>query len=233
MRRGNNKGQEMEGKRKRWGVWGFYCFQLGLGVVIMAWRPAVFSSAPSPPSVSDPSAKWLLCVLFCVCIWSRTRQLDDFDYTVTCKLLPGITQIWQPQDFVDTLFDLSQFCSSSVSCLCAITDQLFIDLFLWEDEVCTEWFVVTAWAGQPELNARKTFQLTGRRFLLFNAFYESSTSWWSTSHSVLTARYGAASVSVLNQRCFPWLSISQDTAAFGTQPPARSILQKGKQMLLG
>ncbi len=50
VRRGSSEGQEMEGRRRRRGVWGFYCFQLGRGVVVMNWRPAVFSSAPSPPS---------------------------------------------------------------------------------------------------------------------------------------------------------------------------------------
>lgn len=50
VRRGSNKGQESEGKKEDGEYEVFYCFQLGLGVVIMAWRPAVCSSAPSPPS---------------------------------------------------------------------------------------------------------------------------------------------------------------------------------------
>lgn len=48
MRRGNNKGE----KRRDGEYEVFYGFQLGLGVVIMAWRPAACSSAPSPPSQS-------------------------------------------------------------------------------------------------------------------------------------------------------------------------------------
>lgn len=87
MRRGNNKGQEMEGKRKRWGVWGFYCFQLGLGVVIMAWRPAVFSSAPSPPSQSLthlPNGFSVCCV---VSTYGPARVPINGDLTVLCDIV--------------------------------------------------------------------------------------------------------------------------------------------------
>lgn len=91
-------------------------------------------------------------------------------------------------------FSLSQFWSSSVCCLCATTNKLFIDLFLWEDEVCIEWFVATALAGRPVLNAWKNLSAHGEEILLFNAFYESLTSWWSTSHSVLTVQHCTLSV---------------------------------------
>lgn len=52
MKRGNNKGQGMEGKRKTGRAGGFYSFQLGWGVVIVACRPAVFISAPCTHSQS-------------------------------------------------------------------------------------------------------------------------------------------------------------------------------------
>lgn len=95
-----------------------------------------------------------------------------------------------------------------------------------------EWFVVTAWVGQLELNAWKNLWVHREEILLLNAFYEYSTSWWSTSHSVRTVQYHAVCLreAPLNQCCFSWLSISQDTAAFSTQPPAaRSIIQKGNR----
>lgn len=59
--------REMEGKKKkrRWGELGFYHFQLVPGAVLMAWRPAVFSSAQFLTLLPNAS----LC--FSVCIWSH------------------------------------------------------------------------------------------------------------------------------------------------------------------
>lgn len=101
----------------------------------------------------------------------------------------------QPQDY--TVFDLRQFCSSSVCCLCAITDQLFIDLFLWADGVHALsglWWQLeqVSWSLMHE----KTFQCTGRRYCCLMLLYEYVTSQCSTRHSVLIVHILTVRVSV-------------------------------------
>lgn len=88
--------------------------------------------------------------------------------------------------------------------------------------VSIEWFVVTAWVGQLELNAQKTFECTGRRFCCLMLFM--STVPHDEALPTVSLQYGTTRC--VSVKPFWTSAASHDSASFRTLQHSALSLQQ-------